>query len=370
MVYTIKNKSKGELRMKFNEHKKTYQERMEKLGCYTTRIPSMSLANHYQITFTSKTRNLKMTSNARIEDDVLCLLPLFTNIGNNKLDFLVVLDYWAILAKWKGLSSIRLTTTKYNEDVVKTWNNLNELQPMVEQIGFTKRNGSYFEILINDVPDLIDMRMTITNLLNTIHVKDLSFNFTDDMKSDPSSFYEVHFEWRGLSKKFLFYCRDKSYSFIYEGRIISFTQETIAQKIETILQEIEESVKLKNLLEPPFVNVLRLLSIKCGLSKNVDSETLAKNIMNAFINLGIPYEQVEAEAVRIKKSNTSKTNNSTLPYKEALFQFFDSHFALQNFNKRQSNKKTSAYALVFFLLMYVLKYVCIRCSMFLELFRD
>lgn len=312
--------------MNFKEHKKTYQERMEKLDNYTTRIPNMTVANYYQATFNSKMNNLKMTSNARIEDDILFLLPLHTNVSINKLDFLVILDYWTFLAKWKGLTSIQLSSRKVNENVVKKWNNVNEFLTMIEQIGFMKRNGKEYEILVEDVPDLIDTRMVITNLLNAIHENDLSFNFTDFYKSDPSAFYEVRFEWRGVSKNLLFYCHDKNYSFVYEGRNIPFTQKTIAGTIENILQKIEESVKLKNLLDPPFVNISKLLNTKCGLSKSIQTDTLAKNIMETFINLGFSYKQVEVEAVRLEESVGFTMGGHLLPYQESLFRFFDSHY--------------------------------------------
>lgn len=319
--------------MSFTAYKKEFKQKMIALEHYSVTIPHISLENNFRITLKSnRSPNKKVTSNGIIVDDTLTLRPLICHSAISRRDFLFMMDYWIGFAKLKQLAHIRLVP-KFGSsgNIVKYWDDSSNLGYMQTSLSLGFKSLSNHESTISleqsDILEVLTMRQTIADAFGLIQKEDLSFvEEIHRLSTSDSSFYQFAFKWRGVSNQFIFFYEEGHYYLTFNKEQISFTKNNVADLIHSLLQQMDEGLRIKNLIDPPHDILLAFLTKCCGPIFTLNPVT--KEVMELLIQLGYTFEEVEAEAARLKeiKETTTKTKLASLPYKERTIQFFNKHY--------------------------------------------
>lgn len=319
--------------MSFIAHKKDFQQKMNSLGHYSATIQNKALLNHFRITLKSnQTHRSKITSNGIIVDDTLTLIPFICDALVSKRDFLYMMDYWIGFAKLNQLSTIRLVPKiGASGRILKYWDDSSNLGFMKTALSLGFKNSTNHEFAISieqsNILDVLDMRLTIEEVFESIRKEDLSFVLDlNTLPTSDSSFYRYAFRWRGASNQFLFFYEKGLYYLVFNEEKMFFDKSNLVEIIQSLLQQMEDSLRIKNLIEPPHDILLSLLTKHCGFLSILNP--IAEEAMESFIQLGYTYEEVEAEAARLNeiKGLPAKNKLASLPYNERTLQFFNKYY--------------------------------------------
>lgn len=316
MIYTIKNQ-KGEYVMSLKKLQSIYRKKVEETGLYRVAFPKSEQASNENFSFSLKhlSSGIVIQSRGQIIDDVLLLFPFTSQYQSKHMDEIFVMDFWISYAKFHSLTTIRS-------------------QAKLREFVFV-RESSFYEIPLSDLTKLFPICQATFTTLKKFHAKDITFDYYNSLPHTEEGFLSFTYEWEGMTRILELLLVHGQCHLIHakQGHIVD--ENTIPNIIPSILLEVAEQVKLKNLLHPPIQHLLSLLNQQFDFHMHNGFEETANIAMELFTSQGFTYKEIETEAVRIKNSTDKKDIFSFDTPNQITSRFFNSHFLTILYDKSE-----------------------------------
>lgn len=308
---------------------------------YANKIESIS---SYRVTFSTTNLRVSLTnkndtrdviiSRARISNNSLHLEPFDTYGIAKKRNFLFVMGYWSAYASMNNLSTFHLIPKiNINGHVMKTWDDaklihMHSLLDSLQQF-FPIKASPVFSF--EKMSRMFEILLVAEEAFQSKQKQDITFLYSAHRKETTLSFIGYLLKWKGTENKFYFTNLNDDFYLEWNDKSYLLTNDNLSTLMANLFSEIEENVRLKNLVHPPVEHLSKLMKGELGSSTYTSSlmtKELAETIMDELIRLGHSNDEIEAEACRLFKETSAGIDlpPSKLPYLEQTFYFLKKYY--------------------------------------------
>lgn len=316
----------------FQKEIKEYKEVAKELGYRDLSFKEYSEINKYEVWFKSNNRYNNFVSHAYLVDDCLQVLPIQLHNRISSKNFINLMDFWLYFSQLHQVNRIVLTNAKGAKEEHDTpWQaHPYEIAINISEImGFKKGDKASRGQDVVNIHSLFPVYKAIEDACAAIHAEDTSFNYSFNETTETDAFIVADLDWLGTENKLTFCLKEGSYCFYRQEKRYPFKLTNLQEVLENVLEDVQEGVKLKNLIQPPVVNLAKLIkSILHSYKEEFALKTSAR-IMDCFLDMDFTYQQVEKEAARINELSRAK-DILTFGFREdeVTFHFFNQCYVI------------------------------------------
>jgi hypothetical protein len=310
---------------------KAYKEVAKELGYRDLSFKEYPEFNKYEVWFKANNKHNNFISHAYLEDDCLQIVPMQLNNRISSINFINLMDFWLYFSQLHQVTRIILTNTKgtKEEHDIPWESHPYEIAVHIAVImGFEKLDKNQGEQDVANIRSLFTAYKAIVDACEAIHLEDVSFDYLLNDTTETDAFITVDFKWLGVENKFTFSLEDESYCMYHQEKRYTFEFTNLQKVIETILEDVQEGAKLKNLIQPPVVNLTKLIKSTLHSYKEEFAVETSVQIMDCFLNMKYTYQQVEKEAARINELSRYNILSFGFREDEVTFRFFDQYYVV------------------------------------------